>query len=130
MLVVVAGPPCQQLTVAGPWGGRQGLAGPDSVLFFAVPAIVSVVTALRPDIQLLLLVEQAGTTLAQHRRTMGEVLRIDEAAFRALAPVAGAGEWALLPRRRLLLSAAPPDPQPWRPPQRPRPWRPGWRPHW
>ena len=82
-------------------------------------SVASAVATLRPDIQVLLLVEQAGTTLARHRRAMGEALCIDEAALRALAPVVDAGEWAALPRRRLLLSAAPPDPQPWGLPPRP-----------
>ena len=37
VVMIVAGPPCQQLTHAGRHRGKQGLCGPDSVLFFAVP---------------------------------------------------------------------------------------------
>eukprot|EP00974_Lingulodinium_polyedra_P021444 2072500-Lingulodinium_polyedra.AAC.1 len=39
MLLVVGGSPCQQLSVAGPHQGRLGLAGGQSVLFYAIPAI-------------------------------------------------------------------------------------------
>eukprot|EP00974_Lingulodinium_polyedra_P049515 4759972-Lingulodinium_polyedra.AAC.1 len=38
LLLVIGGSPCQQLTTAGRYNGRQGLAGRDSRLFYALPA--------------------------------------------------------------------------------------------
>ena len=130
LLLVIAGSPCQQLTVAGRWRGRQGLAGPDSVNFFAVPAVTGAVRRLRPDLTVTALLENAGSTLRSHRVAMGEAFGLDEAATAAYGPVVDAGDWNRLPRRRLLLATVPPDPQPWNPPRRPTPWRPGWGPHW
>ena len=130
LLVVIAGSPCQQLTTAGTWGGRQGLAGPDSVLFFAVPAVAAAVTQLRPDVAVATLLEQAGSTLPLHRRAIGEAFGLDRDGTATHGAVVDAGRWGPLPRRRILLSPVPPDPHPWCPPARPAPWAPGWRPHW
>ena len=47
--IIVAGSPCQQLTFAGRYRGQQGLCGPDSVLFFAVPTVAWILQELRPD---------------------------------------------------------------------------------
>ena len=47
--IIVAGSPCQQLTFAGRYRGQQGLCGPDSVLFFAVPTVVWILQVLRLD---------------------------------------------------------------------------------
>eukprot|EP00974_Lingulodinium_polyedra_P066409 6427415-Lingulodinium_polyedra.AAC.1 len=39
LLLITAGSPCQELTSAGTRGGELGLAGSQSVLYHAVPAI-------------------------------------------------------------------------------------------
>ena len=46
--IIVAGSPCQQLTFAGRYRGQQGLCGPDSVLFFAVPTVAWILQELKP----------------------------------------------------------------------------------
>eukprot|EP00974_Lingulodinium_polyedra_P013153 1275605-Lingulodinium_polyedra.AAC.1 len=50
LLLITAGSPCQELTSVGPHGGELGLAGSQSVLYDAVPAIARVASFLRPDI--------------------------------------------------------------------------------
>eukprot|EP00974_Lingulodinium_polyedra_P027115 2616213-Lingulodinium_polyedra.AAC.1 len=50
LVLLIGGSPCQQLTTAGRRQGRQGLAGRDSVLFYAIPAIARAITELRPDV--------------------------------------------------------------------------------
>ena len=114
----------------GRWHGRQGLAGPDSVSFFAAPAVTGVARRLRPDLTVAALLVSVGSVLRSHRVTMGEAFGLDEAAATAHGPIVDAGAWNHLPRSRLLLATVPPDQQPWSPPRRPAPWRPGWRPHW
>ena len=37
LVIIIAGSPCQQLSWAGRYQGRQGLCGPDSVLFSSFP---------------------------------------------------------------------------------------------
>eukprot|EP00974_Lingulodinium_polyedra_P009548 915635-Lingulodinium_polyedra.AAC.1 len=49
LLLITAGSPCQELTSAGTHGGELGLAGSQSVLYHAVPAIARVAGILRPD---------------------------------------------------------------------------------
>ena len=43
MLVVVGGSPCQQLTLAGRHGGREGLCGSDSWNFYVFPLVLHAV---------------------------------------------------------------------------------------
>eukprot|EP00974_Lingulodinium_polyedra_P083305 8064267-Lingulodinium_polyedra.AAC.1 len=50
LVLVVGGPPCQQLFWAGRNRGRQVLAGPDSIFFYAIPVIARAITELRPDV--------------------------------------------------------------------------------
>ena len=40
LLIIIVGSPCQQLSWAGRYQGRQGLCGPDSVLFFVLPILL------------------------------------------------------------------------------------------
>ena len=130
LLLLVAGSPCQDLTVAGRYRGRRGIAGPQSVLFYAVPVVARAISEIRPDLIVHVLLENAGTTLRQHRHAMGRALGMDEATTDGHSVVVDAADWAHLPRRRLLLSTFPRDAQPWMPPRRSAPWDRGWRPHW
>eukprot|EP00974_Lingulodinium_polyedra_P133528 11226000-Lingulodinium_polyedra.AAC.1 len=50
LLLITAGSPCQELTSVGPRSGELGLAGSQSVLYHAMPAIARVASVLRPDI--------------------------------------------------------------------------------
>eukprot|EP00969_Alexandrium_andersonii_P262911 11621981-Alexandrium_andersonii.AAC.1 len=61
MLLIVAGSPCQQLATAGAGAGRLGLRGPTSVLFWATPSIAHLAQQLRPDVNVQVVVENAGS---------------------------------------------------------------------
>ena len=50
ILLIIAGSPCQQLTVAGYLKGVLGLCGKDSYLFFSIPLVRWAVSIMRPDI--------------------------------------------------------------------------------
>eukprot|EP00974_Lingulodinium_polyedra_P054146 5206626-Lingulodinium_polyedra.AAC.1 len=50
LLMITAGSPCQELASIGSRGGELGLAGSQSVLYHAVPAIARVASVLRRDI--------------------------------------------------------------------------------
>eukprot|EP00974_Lingulodinium_polyedra_P019411 1874125-Lingulodinium_polyedra.AAC.1 len=63
MLLVVGGSPCQQLSTTGPDGGRLGLAGGQSVLFYAIPAIASAASQFRPDLEAHALCENVASAL-------------------------------------------------------------------
>eukprot|EP00974_Lingulodinium_polyedra_P019615 1895296-Lingulodinium_polyedra.AAC.1 len=67
LLLIVGGSPCQDLTIAGPSRGRLGLAGAHSVQYYAIPAIASAAAALRPDVEVHAMCENAGTTKGEFR---------------------------------------------------------------
>ena len=98
------------------------------MLFYAVPTVARAATEIRPDLNVQVLLENAGTAQRRHRLAMGEALGMDAAATDRHGVVVDAGDWAHLPRSRLLLSTFGPDEQPWRPPRRAAPWDRGWRP--
>ena len=74
LLLLVAAPPCIQLSTAGRFGGHQGLCGPDSIHFFAVVAIRWAAQRLRPDIVVRVVLENAGSMLGLHRDAILEAL--------------------------------------------------------
>ena len=96
--MIVAGSPCQQLTFAGRHRGRQGICGPDSVLFFAVPTTAWQLQQIRPDLQVHVTLENASS-MQQLRK---------DAIMRALGGFTPAGHlqkmdstnWSAFPRRR------------------------------
>eukprot|EP00974_Lingulodinium_polyedra_P009547 915426-Lingulodinium_polyedra.AAC.1 len=56
--------------MAGRYQGRQGLAGPRSILFYALPVPARATAELRPDLRVHVLCENAGTTRPEFRRAM------------------------------------------------------------
>ena len=72
--IIVAGSPCQQLTFAGRYRGQQGLCGPDSVLFFAVPTVAWILQELRPDIIVHVVLENVASMQHVHRATTMQAL--------------------------------------------------------
>ncbi len=68
LLVIVAGFPCQGLTLGGPLRGRAGIASTASCHITAVFAIWHVLHALRPDLELHVVFENAGSMLPEFRR--------------------------------------------------------------
>eukprot|EP00974_Lingulodinium_polyedra_P103894 10056356-Lingulodinium_polyedra.AAC.1 len=51
LLIIAGGSPCQQLTMAGQYQGKQGLAGQQSIIFYALPVTARATTELRPDLR-------------------------------------------------------------------------------
>ena len=105
MLLVIGGFPCKQLSVAGPLRGRQGLAGPDSSLFFVFPALARAAQELQPDIIVHVLVENAGSMHRAHLQVMATSLGLPIAT--ETAPHIDAGKWARFGRDRFFLSTLP-----------------------
>eukprot|EP00969_Alexandrium_andersonii_P143767 6357763-Alexandrium_andersonii.AAC.1 len=63
VVLIVAGSPCQDLTYAGATRGAVGVCGEQSRLFWAVPAAALVLQHLRPDVNVQVVVENAGSML-------------------------------------------------------------------
>ena len=124
LVIVAAGSPCGQLTWAGAHQGQQGLCGPDSVLFFAVPTIAWALTQMRPDVRVHVVVENAGSMLRVHRDTISAALNITD--DRAVSIDSAA--WAHMPRKRLFFGTMAPYPHPLRPARRSAPWDYGYSP--
>lgn len=61
LLLVVAGPPCLQLSFAGGRGGRVGVCGRDSVHAFAVPLVAQAAAGSRPDVCVHAALENSGS---------------------------------------------------------------------
>ena len=124
--IIIAGSPCQQLTYAGRYRGGQGLCGPDSVLFFAVPTVAWILQELRPDINVQVVLENAGSMQSIHRATIMQALGGLNASqhLRTL----DSGEWSVFPRRRYYFMTLPENGDIATPTRREAPWEPGWGP--
>ena len=93
---------------------------------FAFPVVAYAVQALRPDLNLHVVVENAGSMIDVHRLCMKASLGIPAAGRRD--PMIDAGKWAPFPRKRVFLSSLPwVEPRVW-PPRRQAPWDRGWAP--
>eukprot|EP00959_Pyramimonas_sp_CCMP1952_P386713 8104757-Pyramimonas_sp.AAC.1 len=66
----MAGLPRTNLSTASQHGGLDGLAGSQSVHFFAVPPLWNIARRLRPDVHVLVCCESPATTLAAHKQAM------------------------------------------------------------
>eukprot|EP00959_Pyramimonas_sp_CCMP1952_P268502 5614076-Pyramimonas_sp.AAC.1 len=66
----MAGLPCANLSTASQHGGLDGLAGSQSVHFFAVPLLWGIARRLRPDVRVLVCCEGPATILAAHKQAM------------------------------------------------------------
>ena len=141
MLIIVGGSPCQQLTLAGRHGGREGLCGDDSWNFYVFPLVLHAARRARPDIDVHVTVENAGSMMEQFRTAIARALGIlirdanAEALPRGLeidgegefAPVVDARRFSPYTKKRIFFSALPPAKDQWtvrggRPP----PWDEGW----
>ena len=124
--IIVAGSPCQQLTFAGRYRGQQGLCGPDSVLFFAVPTVAWILQELRPDTVVHVVLENAASMHSTHRAAIMQALgglNTDE-HLRTL----DSGAWSAFPRRRHYFMTLPDRGDITLPTRRDAPWEPGWGP--
>ena len=124
--IIIAGSPCQQLTYAGRYRGGQGLCGPDSVLFFAVLTVAWILQELGPDINVQVVLENAGSMQSIHRAAIMQALGglNTNQHLRTL----DSGEWSVFPRRRYYFMTLPENGDIDTPPRRAAPWEAGWGP--
>ena len=121
LLLIVAGSPCQGLTVGGPTRGRAGVASLASSPLVAVLATWHILHALRPDLEIHLLIENAGSMTEESRSWIVEAMNISPLQ----APTTDAGLWTGFTRRRTFFSTLPPT-SALNIPTRPIPWDDGW----
>ena len=130
LVLIIGGRPCVQLTFGGPMEGRQGLCGPASVLFYAFPIIAYALRLRRPDCNVQVVVEIAGTTRPEHRISMQEALNLPTNGSHVMTNgshvmTVDTVDWTHMPRKRLFLSTLPSLEPRWRPQRRPGPWEDG-----
>ena len=100
LLLVVAGSPCQQLSTLGAHNGRLGLCGRTSSLFFVIPVVCAILQALRPDLLVHVLVENAGSMLGHFKKGILVSLNVPPEA----AITCNTDKWTSFNRCRLLVS--------------------------
>ena len=141
MLLIVGGSPCQQLTLAGRHGGREGLCGDDSWNFYVFPLVLHAARRARPDINVHVSVENAGSMMDKFKAAIAKTLGIPVQGAHAgtppeggggsdrgdFAPVVDARQFSPYTRKRIFFSTLPPARDLWairggRPP----PWDAGW----
>ena len=121
LLLIVAGSPCQGLTAGGPLRGRAGVASAASCAITAVFAVWHVLRSLRPDLEMHVVLENAGSMRPEFRQWILDALGIGPAA----APTTDAAAWSGFGRRRTFFSTLPAAAAPLIP-VRPPPWDEGW----
>ena len=75
--IVIAGSPCQDLTLAGPLKGLLGLTGQSSSLFYYVHVILWLLQTNYPTELIRFLLENAGTMLEIHRKAILRALGLN-----------------------------------------------------
>ena len=141
MLIIVGGPPCQHLTLAGRHGGRDGLCGDDLRNFYVFPLILHAARRARPDIDVHVTVENAGPMMEKIKvaivRALGIFTRDANAGVGPhgleldggceFAPVIDARRFSPYAKKRNFFSTLPPaEDQCMIPGGRPPPWDEGW----
>ena len=121
LLLIVAGSPCQGLTRGGPTGGRAGVASTASSPIVAVFATWHILRTLRPDLEIHVVIENAGSMTGESRTWILEALNIHPNQ----APTTDAADWSGFQRRRTFFSTLPTTPD-LAIRTRPTPWDPGW----
>ncbi len=121
LLLITAGSPCQQLTTAGVLGGRDGLLGDTSKLFWCAPWIAAMAQQWRPDLAVHLVVENAASALPLHRAAIREAMGIPAEWVAVLDSAA----WTVCRRRRLYAASFPAG-EAAAVPRRPPPWHHEW----
>ena len=106
LLLIGGGPPCQDLTRAGPGAGALGLTGSRSSNFYVFPALCRVIQKARPDIHLHVMVENAGSMRPEHRQAIQDSLGLAGGS----GPVINAGLWTSFTRSRTFFSPLPREP--------------------
>ena len=75
--IVIAGSPCQDLTLAGPFKGLLGITGQSSSLFYYVHVILWLLQTNYPTELIRFLLENAGTMLEIHRKAILRALGLN-----------------------------------------------------
>ena len=75
--IVIAGSPCQDLTLAGPFKGLLGFTGQSSSLFYYVHVILWLLQTNYPTELIRFLLENAGTMLEIHRKAILRALGLN-----------------------------------------------------
>ena len=99
------GPPCQDLTKAGASAGTLGLTGARSSDVYVFPGLRRVVQVARPDLEVHVLVDNAGSLLPPHRQAILTSLGLTNGS----GPVIDAGAWSHFARARTFFSSLPYD---------------------
>ena len=129
VLIVTSGSPCKQVSRASRNRGIDGILGPHSRCFWAVPLLCWYIRHRRPDLSVHLVQEMVDTILPVHLKAMLDTLGVEGATHNLHLD---SGEWAPLPRRRFWIGTFP-IPTPGDTVRFPRirnPWLPGWGFHW
>ena len=119
---MVAGSPCQGLTFGGPTRGRAGVVSTASSPIVAVFAIWHILRVHRPDLDIHVVLENAGSMTPESRQWILQALNISP----TLAPTTDAAAWSGFARRRTFFSTMPVGEVPTLIRPRPPPWDPGW----
>jgi hypothetical protein len=122
LLLIVAGSPCQGLTFGGPTRGRAGVVSTASSPIVAVFAIWHILHTHRPDLDIHVVIENAGSMTPESRQWILQALNIPPTA----APTTDAAAWSGFARRRTFFSTMPVGEVPTLIRPRPSPWDPGW----
>jgi hypothetical protein len=119
-VILVAGSPCQDLTLYGPSKGILGVCGETSRHFNVIPVIIAIIQALQPSRFVFVTTENAGSMLAHHLLYMLKALGLGEEVVKHI----NAKDWTDVTRKRIFLSNCIgfilPQVQP-------SPWEPGWQ---
>ena len=101
------------------------MCGSESYLFYAFPAVAWAAQQARPDLEVHTLVENAGSTRAEHRRTMEAALGLQGRRHGCIC--LNADRWTAFTRNRIYLATLPLA-QEAMPSRRADPWDDGWAP--
>ena len=83
-VVLIGGSPCQDLTFMSAHGGILGVTGPTSYHFHVFVAIVVALRAIEPNIDVFVVVENAGSMKEYHFQYMLDALGLPKACFKKI----------------------------------------------
>ena len=124
-VLLLAGPPCQDLTVATRASGARGLCGDRSCHFYAAPLAAWCLQAIRPDLIVHVLVENVSSMKPIFKREIARALNLPSLSH---VTTLDSQAWCPFPRKRLFFSTLPPPSGQIAPRRRASPWDTGWAP--
>ncbi len=124
-VLIVAGPPCQDLTAASHASGARGLCGDRSCHFYATPLAAWCLQAIRPDLLVHVVVENVSSMKSTFKQEIARALNLPSASH---VTTLDSHAWCPFPRKRLFFSTLPPPSGRLTPRNRASPWDAGWAP--